>query len=163
PVAVYGVAAVAGGVAALVAQIQGNSASDAFLKIFTLITANGRPTGQYIFQGWVNQPDSTPTANVDGAPGNDGTNGAASGGGLHVVAGGQPASVENTIIAQNTATNRSFQLQGYVPHGSVTGSGGFSVILTTDSNILDKQITAVTQADPAVADEAGNITDAGNN
>jgi hypothetical protein len=163
PVAVYGVAAVAGGVAALVAQIQGNSASDAFLKIFTLITANGRPTGQYIFQGWASQPDPTPSPNVDGAPGHDGTNGTASGGGLYVVAGGQPASVENTILAQNTAADRSFQLKGYVPHGSVTGTGGFSVIITTDSNILDKQVKAVTQADPAVADKAGNLTDAGNN
>ncbi len=178
-VAVYfGVAGAAAGIAALVAEIEGNNASDAAQKILGIFFQPGQYDGSgynlgALFQGEKNTDVDNGTA---GTAGGSGAAGAALGGGFYTAAFGfagttvaRPAvSLQNTIVAGNTATGRKYTFDYYA---NSPGSRFGDITITNNAGYAQAPdypvVTGVASPDAADADlasaTAASITSAGGN
>ena len=168
PLVYMGVAGVGIGIAALVAEIDGDSVSAAVTKWVSIFfpqefVPNG--TLGYLYGSTVAY---TTTPGNFGADGSAGLAGSAQGGGFFSAGS---LTVENTIVAGDSATNRSYTLGGYtttptIPIAPGSTTFAFAPISVQNGNVPPVYypiLTPVQTNEAASSDVAGNITSAGNN
>jgi hypothetical protein len=118
--AYFGVAGIATGVGALVGELDGSGAGSVATQIISDFLQPGQLSNvRYDFGDLfdVNQSNTETDNGSNGQTGSIGTTGSALGGGVYVdraINGATPTvKLENDIITQNTAGQRSYQLTGY--------------------------------------------------